>query len=127
MNNGFCTIMCSLPCIPLPYFSNPQKSWAGEKMGYENHYDNTKWIRENRYILENVGNEVEKCPMYIRKKFGITHNILPIKYDVTEWWSPNWIECLTKEPFGHSTCKFRTNFPQYLFPYFPPWHTYPSD
>ena len=119
MNNGFCTIMASIPCIPLPYFSNPRKSWAGEKMGYENHYDNTKWIRENRYILENVGNEGKSCGTNIRKKYGITDNIIDIyhkyiKYDVTEWWSPNWIECLTKEPFVQSTCKFKTYFPKYI-------------
>ena len=114
MNNGFCTIMASVPCIPLPYFSDPQKSWAGEKMGYENHYDNTKWIRENRYILENVGNEAEQCPTYIRKKLGLSNNIIPIKYDATEWWSSGWIECLTKEPFFTSLCKFKTNFPQYI-------------
>jgi hypothetical protein len=61
---GYCTIMSSLSnCIPLPYFSNPNLSFEGDKLGddfgYENY--NVKWIRANRFLLKAVGTEEQKC------------------------------------------------------------------
>ena len=61
---GYCTIMSSLSnCNPLPYFSNPNLSYDGDKLGddfgYENY--NVKWIRENRFLLKAVGTEEQKC------------------------------------------------------------------
>jgi hypothetical protein len=62
---GYCTIMSSLiiDCKPLPYFSNPNLSYEGDKLGddwaYVNY--NAKWIRENRFLLKAVGTEDQKC------------------------------------------------------------------
>ena len=61
---GRCTIM-SFPmyCNPLPYFSNPNLSYDGEKLGDDigdlNY--NVKWIRANRLLLKAVGTEDKKC------------------------------------------------------------------
>ena len=61
---GYCTIMSFLGfCNPLPYFSNPNLSYEGEKLGevfgYENY--NAKWIRANRFLLKEVGTEEQNC------------------------------------------------------------------
>ena len=61
---GHCTIM-SFPnnCNPLPYFSNPNLSFEGEKLGDvigDLNY-NVKWIRSNRFLLKAVGTEERKC------------------------------------------------------------------
>ena len=61
---GHCTIM-SFPsnCNPLPYFSNPNLSFEGEKLGDvigDLNY-NVKWIRENRLLLKAVGAEERRC------------------------------------------------------------------
>ena len=50
-------------CNPLPYFSNPNLIFDGERLGDEFGYVNynVKWIRENRFILQSVGTEGHKC------------------------------------------------------------------
>ena len=61
---GHCTIMSiSSNCNPLPYFSNPNLTYDGDKLGDEFGYVNynVKWIRENRFLLKSVGTEVEEC------------------------------------------------------------------
>ena len=61
---GHCTIMSFLNnCNPLPYFSNPNLSFEGEKLGDvigDLDY-NVKWIRKNRFLLEAVGTDERKC------------------------------------------------------------------
>ena len=61
---GYCTIMSFLNnCNPLPYFSNPNLSFEGEKLGDvigDLDY-NVKWIRKNRFLLEAVGTDERKC------------------------------------------------------------------
>ena len=57
---GHCTIMSFIRnCNPLPYFSNPNLTFDGDKLGDVNH--NVKWIRENRFLLKSVGTEGQKC------------------------------------------------------------------
>ena len=61
---GHCTIMSFLRnCTPLPYFSNPYLTFDGEKLGDEFGYVNynVKWIRQNRFLLQSVGTEGQKC------------------------------------------------------------------
>ena len=61
---GHCTIMSFLNnCNPLPYFSNPNLSFEGEKLGDDiGDLDyNVKWIRKNRFLLEAVGTDKRKC------------------------------------------------------------------
>ena len=50
-------------CTPLPYFSNPYLTFDGEKLGDEFGYVNynVKWIRQNRFLLQSVGTEDQKC------------------------------------------------------------------
>ena len=61
---GHCTIMSFLNnCNPLPYFSNPNLSFEGEKLGDvigDLDY-NVKWIRKNRFLLEAVGTDERNC------------------------------------------------------------------
>jgi hypothetical protein len=61
---GHCTIMSFLRnCTPLPYFSNPYLTFDGEKLGDEFGYVNynVKWMRQNRFLLQSVGTEGQKC------------------------------------------------------------------
>ena len=64
---GHCTIMSFLynyfDCTPLPYFSNPYLTFDGEKLGDEFGYVNynVKWMRQNRFLLQSVGTEGQKC------------------------------------------------------------------
>ena len=62
---GHCTIMWSSlrNCNPLPYFSNPNLSYDGDRLGDDFGYVNynAKWIRENRFLLKSVGAEDQKC------------------------------------------------------------------
>ena len=64
---GHCTIMSFLhnyfDCTPLPYFSNPNLSFDGEKLGDDigDLKNNVKWIRENRLLLKAVGTENRIC------------------------------------------------------------------
>ena len=60
----YCTIMASIPCLKVPYFSNPEillelEGW--EPLGDLNQYNNAKWIKENRFVLASRGNESMKC------------------------------------------------------------------
>ena len=50
-------------CNPLPYFSSPNLTYDGDRLGDEFGYvnDNVKWIRANRFLLKSVGTEEEKC------------------------------------------------------------------
>jgi hypothetical protein len=61
---GHCTIMSFFGnCNPLPYFSSPNLTYDGERLGDEFGYvnDNVKWIRANRFLLKSVGTEEEEC------------------------------------------------------------------
>ena len=62
---GHCTIMSfrKSNCNPLPYFSSPNLTYEGERLGDEFGYvnDNVKWIRANRFLLKSVGTEEEEC------------------------------------------------------------------
>ena len=80
---GHCTIMSLLSnCNPLPYFSNPNLTYEGDKLGDEFGYVNynVKWIRENRFLLKAVGTEEQECEF--------TKGI--------PWWS-EWWEIFTHE------------------------------
>ena len=84
-------------------------------MGDEENYDNARWIRENRYVLEAVRNEDLKCEkLFGTEKRAYLFGYIPIEYDSVQWWSPWWVKCLTHEPFSQSLCKFTTNFPEYI-------------
>ena len=78
------------PCIPLPFFSNPLKTFEKERLGIEHLHDNTEWIRQNRFVLQMVGNEQQRCP----------------EGDWTPWQS-HYVECLSNSTFdeGLLMCK----------------------
>ena len=60
-----CTIMGGpqkqLDCIRLSYFSNPRKMVENETLGIHWEYDNAKLLNQNRFVLEQVGNENMTC------------------------------------------------------------------
>ena len=65
----YCTIMASIPCLKLPYFSNPEIELEGwGKLGDENQYNNAKWIKENRFVLADRGNESLKCENVLKTR-----------------------------------------------------------
>ena len=69
----YCTIMASIPCIRIPFFSNPDIELEGwGKFGDENQYNNAKWIKENRFVLADRGNESMKC----EELFGKTKKVI---------------------------------------------------
>ena len=57
-----CTIMSPQECLMQPIFSNTRYKYDGEMYGYPNTHDNAEWIKQNRFVLQLVGNEKEKCP-----------------------------------------------------------------
>ena len=76
--SGFCTVMVDAQrCKSVPYFSSPnilvpalkfkifgkvkQGNKPPEKVG-TNLHNNAEWIKQNRFILQNVGNESMACP-----------------------------------------------------------------
>ena len=77
--SGWCTIMYDgQACKSVPYYSNPRieipalkykvfgdklnNKLPPEALGKEYKIDNSRWIKENRFILANVGDESMKCP-----------------------------------------------------------------
>ena len=73
VQNGitYCTLMASIPCIRIPFFSFPDIELGilgyGIELGDENQYNNAKWIKENRFVLADRGNESMKCEEILGK------------------------------------------------------------
>ena len=68
-NTTYCTIMASIPCLKVPYFSSVESD-AIMVDGYYHNFgrdiaNNAKWIRENRFALAEKGDESEKCETVI--------------------------------------------------------------
>ena len=67
----YCTLMASIPCIRIPFFSSPDIELGilgyGIELGDENQYNNAKWIKENRFVLADRGNESMKCEEILGK------------------------------------------------------------
>ena len=65
----YCTIMASIPCLKVPYFSSVESDAIIVDGYYQNFgskvADNAKWIRENRFALAGKGDESEKCETVI--------------------------------------------------------------
>jgi hypothetical protein len=63
MNSGFCTIM-SKPddtyCTPILNYANPAVNFNGEPSGHCLS-QNAVWIKENRFRIQDVGNEALVC------------------------------------------------------------------
>ena len=62
-NKDYCTIMYHNPwglCRDIPYFSSPHLSYDGQTIG-NRVTDNAGGIKENRFLLENVGDESISC------------------------------------------------------------------
>ena len=61
----YCTIMASIPCIKVPYFSSDETEAIEIDNYWQNfgnkEYSNAKWIRENRYALASRRDESVKC------------------------------------------------------------------
>lgn len=60
----YCTLMCEFEgefCWRVSKFSGPKLKYKNESLGIEKLYDSALWIKDNRFILENVGNETEPC------------------------------------------------------------------
>ena len=101
--SGLCTIMADAKaCKNVPYFSTPdilylnQRSYGKnqqpkppERLGNGLH-NNAEWIRQNRFILQNVGNESMKCPVNIASGFDI---------------EPVIVECLMKSNQNSKACQ----------------------
>jgi hypothetical protein len=61
--NDFCTILSTndfKPCVALPYYSNPDLEYKGEALG-GCYSQNARWIKENRFRVEAVGDESMIC------------------------------------------------------------------
>ena len=54
----------SKKCRLLPYFSNPHQIFDAEILGLPWKSDNNLWLKQNRFVLEKVGNETIQCPGY---------------------------------------------------------------
>ena len=112
--SGLCTIMADFQaCKNVPYFSSPSflylpnqrngqpvsvdertnKQRNGppkppERLGNGLH-NNAEWIRENRFIFQNVGNESMECPV---NKFS--------GFDI----EPSIVECIMKSSQNSEPC-----------------------
>ena len=102
--SGFCTLMTDAQaCKNVPYFSSPDIfldaqnfSTTGkseppkppERLGTALH-NNAEWIKQNRFILENVGNESMKCPINRATGFMI---------------EPELVECIIKSSLDSDPC-----------------------
>lgn len=61
-SSNICTLMANgFECKHIPFYSNPALHMQGEAIGTQDLQDNAKWIRENRFVLSNVGNETLDC------------------------------------------------------------------
>lgn len=61
--NGYCGVMASpfnRKCKIAPYFSTPEKSINGKKLG-EYHSFNALWLKHNRIFLSKIGDEKVVC------------------------------------------------------------------
>ena len=58
--NGYCTLMAQGACIHIPYFSSPDIKFEGQKLGGAGN-DNARWIKENRFFLQAVSDELMHC------------------------------------------------------------------
>ena len=56
----YCTMMGGLKC--LPFFSSPDKKYKEEVLGVKWVSDNAAWVKGNRFLLGNVGDESMTCP-----------------------------------------------------------------
>ena len=57
-----CTIMSPQSCLMQPTFSNPSLKYEGEVYGVTHIQDNAGWIKQNRFVLQLVGNQQDQCP-----------------------------------------------------------------
>ncbi len=48
-------------CLKAYYFSNPDVKFYGKTLGEPLKYDNALWLKINRFVLANVGNETLTC------------------------------------------------------------------
>ena len=62
-NTKKCTLMSppTLDCIRQPIFSNQNKTYQNEMFGNAL-YDNGLWMKQNRFVLQSMGNESLTCP-----------------------------------------------------------------
>ena len=62
-NTRKCTVMSppTLDCIPQPLFSNQNESQFEEEFGNALH-DNGRWMKQNRFVLQLMGNQNLACP-----------------------------------------------------------------
>ena len=56
-----CTIMSPMPCIVQPIFSTPREKYLNQTWGMEGWQDNAAWIKQNRFVWQEVGYEDQKC------------------------------------------------------------------
>ena len=56
-----CTIMSPQPCAVQPLFSNPRKPFEGITWGVSHLQDNAAWIKQNRFVWQQVGFQDTKC------------------------------------------------------------------
>ena len=104
MPNGFCGLMSNplkRKCIPLLFFSNPLVKFHGNKTGTHS-ANNALWITNNRFALQQSGNERAQCfnDYKIRRPEEINHEFL---------------QQMINSPYN-SLNKFN-----HLFPEIPPW------
>ena len=59
-----CTLMTSpmVKCAKQPLFSSPRDPYLGEIFGRRYTHDNAAWIKQNRYVMQEVGDEINACP-----------------------------------------------------------------
>ena len=52
----------TLNCAKYPIFSSPVNKYREEILGADHVNDNALWIKQNRFVLESMGDEQEACP-----------------------------------------------------------------
>ena len=59
-----CTLMSppTLQCAKQPMFSNPRWPYKNEIFGQTHFFDNSLWMKQNRFVLAMVGDQKEQCP-----------------------------------------------------------------
>ena len=59
-----CTLMSppTLKCVKQPLFSNYKYPYKNEIFGQKYLIDNAEWMKQNRFVLQMVGDSKEQCP-----------------------------------------------------------------
>ena len=70
----WCTIMSPQPCLFQPLFSQPRGKYQNHRLGIPNANDNGDWIKQNRFVWKDVGDQSSRC------EIGSWGNEMPYEY-----------------------------------------------